>query len=143
MNPAVSLALAASRKLPWKKLPMYLLAQYLGSLAASLTVLGIYYGNTSECHADDTCFTITSHVWRCRLDNAQARRGVQWRIPHCAERDRSRLRCHLRQLSGFERHYRHRPVRRGKRDTRRAKAQDLKGIPRFWRRRFSWSSSSL
>lgn len=38
------MALAFARDFPWKKLPIYWLAQYLGSLAASATVLGIYYG---------------------------------------------------------------------------------------------------
>lgn len=66
MNPAVTLAFAVTRSFSWKKVPIYWyshfykiptisimktfeiqirrLAQYLGSLAASGTVLGIYYG---------------------------------------------------------------------------------------------------
>ncbi|XP_057370999.1 aquaporin-9-like isoform X2 [Daphnia carinata] len=43
LNPAVTLALAITRKFKWKKLPIYWLAQYLGALAASATVLGVYY----------------------------------------------------------------------------------------------------
>ena len=45
LNPAVTLALALVRHFPWKKLPVYWCAQYLGAMAASGTVLGVYYGN--------------------------------------------------------------------------------------------------
>jgi glycerol uptake facilitator-like aquaporin len=44
LNPAVTLALALVRHFPWKKLPVYWCAQYLGAMAASGTVLGVYYG---------------------------------------------------------------------------------------------------
>ncbi|XP_025012197.1 nodulin-26 [Ricinus communis] len=37
-NPAVSIAFAAGRKFPWKHVPMYILAQVLGSTLASLTL---------------------------------------------------------------------------------------------------------
>lgn len=47
LNPAVTLALALTKKISWKKIPVYWLAQYLGALAASATVLGIYKGNFS------------------------------------------------------------------------------------------------
>lgn len=43
INPAVSLAMAILGRLQWKKLPVYWLAQYLGSFAASACVYGIYY----------------------------------------------------------------------------------------------------
>ncbi|EFX88619.1 hypothetical protein DAPPUDRAFT_304698 [Daphnia pulex] len=43
LNPAVTLALAITRRFEWKKLPVYWLAQYLGALTASGTVLGVYY----------------------------------------------------------------------------------------------------
>ena len=48
LNPAVTLALAITRRFEWKKLPVYWLAQYLGALAASGTVLGVYYGIFKE-----------------------------------------------------------------------------------------------
>lgn len=44
MNPAVSLAFAITRRFSWKDLPLYWFFQYLGALAASGTVLGIYHG---------------------------------------------------------------------------------------------------
>jgi len=37
------LAFAITRRFSWKDLPLYWLAQYLGALAASGTVLGIYH----------------------------------------------------------------------------------------------------
>lgn len=46
INPAVTLALAANRSFPWKKVPIYWFAQYLGAFLASAMVFGIYYGNS-------------------------------------------------------------------------------------------------
>jgi len=43
LNPAFTLALTIARRFSWKDLLFYVLAQYLGALAASGTVLGIYY----------------------------------------------------------------------------------------------------
>ncbi|KAK4083739.1 uncharacterized protein Triagg1_1401 [Trichoderma aggressivum f. europaeum] len=42
LNPAVTLANCIFRKFPWKKLPVYALAQLLGAMAASLIVYGNY-----------------------------------------------------------------------------------------------------
>jgi len=44
LNPALTVALTIARRFPWRDLPFYCLAQYLGALCASGTVLGIYYG---------------------------------------------------------------------------------------------------
>nr|G5CTG7.1 RecName: Full=Aquaporin-10; Short=AQP-10 [Milnesium tardigradum]AEP14564.1 aquaporin 10 [Milnesium tardigradum] len=43
LNPAVSLAFAALGKLPWRKLPVYMFAQYAGCICASAIVHAIYY----------------------------------------------------------------------------------------------------
>ncbi|XP_057370632.1 aquaporin-3-like [Daphnia carinata] len=43
LNPAVTMALAVGKDFPWKRLPVYWCAQYLGALVASGTVLGVYY----------------------------------------------------------------------------------------------------
>ncbi|CAM8883405.1 unnamed protein product [Rhodiola kirilowii] len=37
-NPAVSIAFAVTRKLPWKHVPMYVIAQLLGAIGACLTL---------------------------------------------------------------------------------------------------------
>ncbi|KAK1242392.1 hypothetical protein MKX07_000378 [Trichoderma sp. CBMAI-0711] len=42
LNPAVTLANCVFRKFPWKKLPVYVLAQLLGAMIASLIVYGNY-----------------------------------------------------------------------------------------------------
>lgn len=44
MNPAVSLAMVILGKLPVKKFPVYVLAQFLGAFAGSCAVYGLYYG---------------------------------------------------------------------------------------------------
>jgi len=43
INPAVSLALAVCDRLPWAKLPFYMLAQFLGSFIACVCVFGVYH----------------------------------------------------------------------------------------------------
>lgn len=45
INPAVTLALAISKKFPWKKVPLYFLAQYLGAFLSSIVLYFIYLGN--------------------------------------------------------------------------------------------------
>ncbi|TKY87342.1 hypothetical protein EX895_004019 [Sporisorium graminicola] len=42
INPAVTIALAIFRKFPWKKVPIYILAQVLGCLMGSLCIYGLY-----------------------------------------------------------------------------------------------------
>lgn len=44
MNPAVSLAMMVLGKLPLKKFPVYVVAQFLGAFAGSCAVYGLYYG---------------------------------------------------------------------------------------------------
>ena len=44
LNPAVTLAMAVGKQLPWKKVPIYFLAQYLGAFTAASLVYGVYYG---------------------------------------------------------------------------------------------------
>ncbi|KAK2568510.1 Aquaporin-9 [Acropora cervicornis] len=43
MNPAVTLAFAVTRRLAWKKVPVYWAAQMVGSFVASACVYGVYY----------------------------------------------------------------------------------------------------
>ena len=44
LNPAVTLAMAISGKLKWKKVPIYMIAQYVGAFLGALFVYLIYYG---------------------------------------------------------------------------------------------------
>uniref|UniRef100_A0A8C3S9F4 Aquaporin 9 n=1 Tax=Chelydra serpentina TaxID=8475 RepID=A0A8C3S9F4_CHESE len=43
INPAVSLAMCATGRLKWTKLPFYILAQFLGAFVGAAAVFGIYY----------------------------------------------------------------------------------------------------
>ncbi|KAK6179976.1 hypothetical protein SNE40_012213 [Patella caerulea] len=42
LNPAVTLAMAILRKCPWRKVPIYMLGQYLGAFVASVVVFFVY-----------------------------------------------------------------------------------------------------
>ena len=46
INPAVTVALAVIGKFPWRKVPHYLLGQYIGAFVAATIVYGVYYGKT-------------------------------------------------------------------------------------------------
>ncbi|XP_029702512.1 aquaporin-9b isoform X2 [Takifugu rubripes] len=48
VNPAVSLAMVILGKLPLKKFPVYVLAQFLGAFAGSCAVYGLYYDALME-----------------------------------------------------------------------------------------------
>ncbi|XP_070303491.1 aquaporin-9 [Salvelinus sp. IW2-2015] len=48
VNPAVSLAMVVLGKLPIKKFPVYVAAQFLGAFAGSCAVYGLYYGDASR-----------------------------------------------------------------------------------------------
>jgi glycerol uptake facilitator protein len=41
INPAVTLALAAARKMPWVEVPGYLVAQFIGGIAGGLAIWGV------------------------------------------------------------------------------------------------------
>ncbi|HEY9155610.1 MAG TPA: MIP/aquaporin family protein [Opitutaceae bacterium] len=48
LNPAVTLALATERRLPWNKVPRYVVAQFLGAIAASAIIHLIFGGALIE-----------------------------------------------------------------------------------------------
>ena len=48
MNPAVTLAFAVVKRLPWRKVPVYCTAQMLGAFVASACVYGVYYGEQTR-----------------------------------------------------------------------------------------------
>lgn len=43
INPAITLAFCIIRKCSWRKCPIYILAQYLGSFVASAIIYGLYF----------------------------------------------------------------------------------------------------
>lgn len=44
LNPAVTMAFACLGRIPWKKMPFYWLAQYLGAFASSACLYIVYQG---------------------------------------------------------------------------------------------------
>ena len=52
MNPAVTLAFAVVRRIPWRKVPVYWTAQMLGAFVASACAYAVYYGErNANSHA--------------------------------------------------------------------------------------------
>src|SRR5246127_3119329 len=43
LNPAVTLAMAVTRRMPWSKVFHYVVAQFLGAFAAAALVFAVYY----------------------------------------------------------------------------------------------------
>jgi len=43
LNPAVTLAMAVTKRMPWSKVPHYILAQFLGAFVAAALVFAVYY----------------------------------------------------------------------------------------------------
>src|SRR5665213_3405371 len=50
LNPAVTLAFALRRNFPWKRVPLYLVAQLVGAIAAA-TFLRVVFGTTGASGA--------------------------------------------------------------------------------------------
>jgi glycerol uptake facilitator protein len=44
LNPAVTVALAATKRMPWSKVPHYIIAQFLGAFAGAALVYADFYG---------------------------------------------------------------------------------------------------
>src|SRR5438105_7573471 len=45
INPAVTFALAASKRFPWKEVPVYWVAQYVGAVLGALAIWGVFGAN--------------------------------------------------------------------------------------------------
>jgi len=56
LNPAVTLAMAATKRMPWNKVPHYILAQFLGAFVAAALVFAVYYPKwiTVDANLDHT-----------------------------------------------------------------------------------------
>ena len=52
LNPAVTVTMAVLKKLEWKKVPVYILAQHLGAFLASVVLYGIYYNEMTRINPD-------------------------------------------------------------------------------------------
>lgn len=51
LNPAVTIAMAVSKRMALKKVPVYLLAQFLGAFTAGLTLYGLFASTISQYEA--------------------------------------------------------------------------------------------
>ena len=60
LNPAVTVAMSVSGKLSWKKVPFYLIAQYLGAFLGALMVYLVYYGKSEIHNPIFYCLMITN-----------------------------------------------------------------------------------
>ena len=60
LNPAVTLAQACLGRLPWRKVPLYMLSQYAGAFVAGACVYLVYYGKERRCPAYNS---ITHFHW--------------------------------------------------------------------------------
>src|SRR5438445_5743764 len=45
INPAVTFALAATKRFPWKELPIYWVAQYAGAILGAFAIWGVFGAN--------------------------------------------------------------------------------------------------
>lgn len=50
INPAVSITMATIGRFPWKKVPFYIIAQFLGAFMAAACVFGVYHGECFRSH---------------------------------------------------------------------------------------------
>ncbi|XP_065656975.1 aquaporin-9 isoform X2 [Hydra vulgaris] len=71
INPAVTLALAVTKRFPWKKLPLYWFAQSLGAFIASAIIFGVYNDLLYEFEKDNirvngTMSIDTAFIWTTR-----------------------------------------------------------------------------
>ncbi|XP_067104859.1 aquaporin-9b [Osmerus mordax] len=73
VNPAVSLAMVILGKLPIKKFPVYVVAQFLGAFAGSCAVYGLYY---------DALMVYTGGVLSVTGPNATANIFASYPAPH-------------------------------------------------------------
>ena len=59
MNPAVTLAFAVVRRIPWRKVPVYWTAQMLGAFVASACAYAVYYGECNVIQTDTQYSEVT------------------------------------------------------------------------------------
>ena len=50
-NPSVTLAMAITKRMPWKKVPLYLFSQFLGAFFGALMVYALFHGAISNYEA--------------------------------------------------------------------------------------------
>ena len=61
LNPAVTGALACLGRTPWRKVPVYMLAQYMGAFVAGACVYLVYYGRWLGAFVAGACVYLVYH----------------------------------------------------------------------------------
>jgi glycerol uptake facilitator protein len=56
INPAVTFALAVTRRMPWRDVPLYLISQYIGAVIGALAVWGVFGANAVTLGMGQTHF---------------------------------------------------------------------------------------
>ena len=64
INPAVTFALAVTRRLPWRQVPVYWLAQYVGAVVGALAIWAVFGPRAVDLGLGQTAFneSVTSYV---------------------------------------------------------------------------------
>ncbi len=52
LNPAVTIALAATKRIPWSKTPHYIIAQFAGAFVAAALIFAVYYAKWIQIDPD-------------------------------------------------------------------------------------------
>ncbi|XP_047380747.1 aquaporin-7 isoform X5 [Sciurus carolinensis] len=82
MNAAVTFATCALGRMPWKKFPVYVLGQFLGSFMAAVTIYGLFY---YVCDRDASAVSLRHHGQGQQSSTARDG-GSGGRHPHCHHR---------------------------------------------------------
>ena len=105
INPAVSLAFCTVGKLPWRKLPLYLLAQYTGAFVAAAVAFGVYHGKVFDKFNHALFADQKLYVWaQSTLDGTSC---CEWEYSHWTQATSkelpanlsARVQCRLRTFS--------------------------------------------
>ena len=73
INPAVTFALAVTRRMPWRDVPLYLISQYIGAVIGALAVWGVFGANAVTLGMGQTHFAAdasTSYFLQAALAEA-------------------------------------------------------------------------
>ena len=72
INPAVTFALAVTRRFPWKEVPVYWVAQYLGAILGAFAIWGVFGHNAVLFGMGQTKFTDQSTSYYLQAALAEA-----------------------------------------------------------------------
>jgi glycerol uptake facilitator protein len=73
INPAVTFALAVTKRMPWKEVPVYWISQYIGAVIGAFAIWGVFGGNAVTFGMGQTHFAAdasTSYFMQAALAEA-------------------------------------------------------------------------